>query len=91
MKEGILDKALRAERPEIQQMILREQLQHILLQEMDRMNVFEHTCFVGGTALRILYDLKRFSEDLDFSSRQPIDKKIKYLIKLSQKVKELAR
>jgi Nucleotidyl transferase AbiEii toxin, Type IV TA system len=28
---------------------------------------FEHAAFYGGTALRILYGLDRFSEDLDFS------------------------
>ena len=28
---------------------------------------YKNLSFVGGTALRVLYDLRRFSEDLDFS------------------------
>jgi len=44
----------------------REFLQELILQIMDRQGYFAHLAFVGGTALRILYDLPRFSEDLDF-------------------------
>ena len=29
--------------------------------------IFNNLAFVGGTALRVLYDLRRYSEDLDFS------------------------
>ena len=36
-----------------------------------RHNFFEHAAFYGGTALRILYGLDRFSEDLDFSLFKP--------------------
>lgn len=32
---------------------------------------FNHALFYGGTALRILYGLPRFSEDLDFSLLKP--------------------
>jgi predicted nucleotidyltransferase component of viral defense system len=32
---------------------------------------FEHAAFYGGTALRVLYGLDRYSEDLDFSLLQP--------------------
>ncbi len=32
---------------------------------------FEHAAFYGGTALRILYGLNRYSEDLDFSLLKP--------------------
>ncbi len=45
---------------------LREELHHLLLQEADRKGAFRDMCFVGGTALRIVYGLDRFSEDLDF-------------------------
>jgi len=45
----------------------REFLQLILLKIMYDKNFFENLTFVGGTALRIIYDTKRFSEDLDFS------------------------
>lgn len=47
--------------------IAREFLQELALQIMDRKGYFSHLAFVGGTALRILYGLPRFSEDLDFS------------------------
>lgn len=46
--------------------ITREFLQELTLQIMDRQGYFTHLAFVGGTALRILYDLPRFSEHLDF-------------------------
>lgn len=45
---------------------LREFLQVLLLKILYDTHQFKHLAFVGGTALRILYDLNRFSEDLDF-------------------------
>ena len=42
-------------------------MQELILQIIDRQGYFKNLAFVGGTALRILYDLPRFSEDLDFS------------------------
>lgn len=45
---------------------MREYLQAYVLRIMHDRNVFQSTAFVGGTALRFLYDLPRFSEDLDF-------------------------
>lgn len=47
--------------------LLRELLQSLTLLGLWRSNFFEHAAFYGGTALRILYGLDRFSEDLDFS------------------------
>ena len=46
---------------------LREIMQEIALLGLWRMKFFENASFYGGTALRILYGLDRFSEDLDFS------------------------
>ena len=46
---------------------LREILQEIVLLGLYRAGFFEHALFYGGTALRILHGLDRFSEDLDFS------------------------
>ncbi len=46
---------------------LREILQEIVLLGLYRGGFFNHAVFYGGTALRILYGLDRFSEDLDFS------------------------
>ncbi len=46
---------------------LKEIIQEITLLGLWRAKFFEHAAFYGGTALRILYGLDRFSEDLDFS------------------------
>ncbi len=46
---------------------LREIIQEIALVGLWRAKFFEEAAFYGGTALRILYGLDRFSEDLDFS------------------------
>jgi hypothetical protein len=53
-----LDDSLRA---------LREIMQEIALLGLWRSKFFEKAAFYGGTALRVLYGLDRFSEDLDFS------------------------
>jgi len=53
-----LDDSLRA---------LREVMQEIALLGLWRSKFFEKAAFYGGTALRVLYGLDRFSEDLDFS------------------------
>lgn len=46
---------------------LKEIMQEIALLGLWRAKFFEHALFYGGTALRILHKLPRFSEDLDFS------------------------
>jgi predicted nucleotidyltransferase component of viral defense system len=46
---------------------LREIVQEIALLGLWRAKFFEHAAFYGGTALRILYGLDRFSEDLEFT------------------------
>jgi len=50
---------------------LKEIIQEIALLGLWRAKFFEHAAFYGGTALRILYNLDRFSEDLDFSLLKP--------------------
>ena len=50
---------------------LREILQEIVLYALSDAGFFNHAVFYGGTALRILYGLTRFSEDLDFSLLKP--------------------
>ena len=52
---------------------LREILQEITLLGLSRAKFFEHGAFYGGSAMRILYGLNRFSEDLDFSLLAPND------------------
>jgi len=46
---------------------IREFLQVISLKIIYDKNFFKNMAFVGGTALRVLFGLRRFSEDLDFS------------------------
>ncbi len=46
---------------------LKEIIQEVALLGLWRAKFFEHAAFYGGTALRILYRLDRFSEDMDFS------------------------
>jgi len=47
--------------------VLREYLQAHVLYSLQSVRAFERIAFVGGTALRFLYGLRRYSEDLDFS------------------------
>ena len=53
---------------------LREIMQEIALAGLQRAGFFEKAAFYGGTALRIFYNLDRFSEDLDFSLLEPDEK-----------------
>lgn len=50
---------------------MKEIIQEIALVGLWRARFFEHAAFYGGTALRILYQLDRFSEDLDFALLKP--------------------
>jgi predicted nucleotidyltransferase component of viral defense system len=45
---------------------LREFLQLLILDALHQKTYFRNISFLGGTALRILYKIKRYSEDLDF-------------------------
>jgi len=46
---------------------LREYVQVLVLRSLHECEAFRPLAFVGGTALRLLHGLPRFSEDLDFS------------------------
>jgi predicted nucleotidyltransferase component of viral defense system len=50
---------------------LAETVQSIALLGLSRGGFFSYAAFYGGTALRLLYHLDRFSEDLDFSLTSP--------------------
>lgn len=50
---------------------MKEVIQEILLCGLSRAGFFDKAVFYGGTALRIFYGLNRYSEDLDFSLREP--------------------
>lgn len=62
-KSGRLEDTMRA---------LREIMQEIALLGLWRSKFFESAAFYGGTAMRVLYGLDRFSEDLDFSLLKPM-------------------
>lgn len=67
---------------------LKEIIQEIALLGLYRAKFFEKAAFYGGTALRILYALPRFSEDLDFTLMQP-DRNFSLKPYFSAVVKEL--
>jgi predicted nucleotidyltransferase component of viral defense system len=58
---------------EEQNNVLKEIVQEIILYGLSTINFFEKALFQGGTALRILYGLPRFSEDMDFIVKDPKD------------------
>lgn len=47
---------------------LREYVQWLILKAMDEKGQRRQLAFVGGTALRVIHKIERFSEDLDFSA-----------------------
>jgi hypothetical protein len=54
-----------------QENALKEIAQEIALMALSRAGFFRVAAFQGGTCLRILYGLERFSEDLDFVLEEP--------------------
>ena len=54
-----------------EQHVLREVLQEVALSGLSRAGFFKDGAFHGGSSLRILHGLRRFSEDLDFILRTP--------------------
>ena len=50
---------------------VKEITQELVLAALARSNFFKAAAFQGGTCLRILYGLERFSEDLDFVLQKP--------------------
>jgi predicted nucleotidyltransferase component of viral defense system len=73
MNEAVMRMLARYERRKVEDDViaLREILQEMALLGLWRSRFFEKAAFYGGTALRILHGLDRFSEDLDFSLLKP--------------------
>ena len=67
MKEEAISLAKNVADPGQRLNVLREYLQALVLRSLHESEAFQCLAFVGGTALRFLYGLPRFSEDLDFS------------------------
>ena len=55
--------------------IIKELLQEVILYYLSRKGYGGKLIFEGGTCLRFVYGLKRFSEDIDFSIKEEIDTK----------------
>lgn len=90
MKDFVLELAEKQRGLNAKLNIMREYLQAYILRILHDAGFFRTNAFLGGTALRFLYDLPRFSEDLDFSlAKKPeyqfvdIIKKIKQELVLS--------
>jgi len=68
---------------------LAETIQSVALLGLSRTDFFTYAAFYGGTALRLLYNLERFSEDLDFSLVEPAEdfRLASYLESLQEEMK----
>ena len=66
MKEAAIAIAREGKNPVEKLNRLREYMQAFVLRSLHEAEAFNTIAFVGGTALRFLYGLPRFSEDLDF-------------------------
>ncbi|MBM4164532.1 MAG: nucleotidyl transferase AbiEii/AbiGii toxin family protein [Lentisphaerae bacterium] len=51
--------------------VLQEMMQHYVLTSLSRAGLFAEAIFHGGTCLRIVNGINRFSEDLDFLLKRP--------------------
>jgi hypothetical protein len=68
MKEHLRDLVAGAVSPALALCLAREYIQARILQSLQAAGAFTRWAFLGGTALRFLYRLPRFSEGLDFST-----------------------
>jgi len=55
-----------------EQNAIKEVAQEVILYALSKAKFFDHAHFLGGTALRVVHGLNRFSEDLDFSTNKPL-------------------
>jgi len=67
MKEEALSIIKDVSNPADKLNLLREYVQAMVLRSLHESEAFVNLSFVGGTALRFVHNLPRFSEDLDFS------------------------
>lgn len=76
MIERVLESQFKEHQPNNaneQENILQEILQKYVLASLARQGFFVTAIFHGGTCLRIIHDMQRFSEDLDFLLKKPSD------------------
>lgn len=76
MDNSIIQQRLKEANPktlEEQTHILKEIVQEVILYGLSTIHFFDKVLFQGGTALRILYGLPRFSEDMNFILKNPYE------------------
>src|SRR5215216_3404869 len=71
MKEYLRTLIQSASSPVQARNLAREYLQALTLQSLQRTGAMTTVAFHGGTSLRFLYSLPRYSEDLDFALERP--------------------
>jgi hypothetical protein len=71
MKEYLIHSVLSNQDPARGRNLVREYLQARILGSLQRCGAMIPLAFQGGTALRFLYGIPRFSEDLDFTLERP--------------------
>jgi predicted nucleotidyltransferase component of viral defense system len=71
MKDHLLQLIRSQTQPVQQRNLAREYLQARILESLQRSGAMIPLAFQGGTALRFLFNLPRFSEDLDFALERP--------------------
>lgn len=71
MKEYLADRVREARTPVEARNLVREYLQARILDSLQRAGAMVPLAFQGGTALRLLYGLPRYSQDLDFTLERP--------------------
>lgn len=62
-------------RPDVLRLKLKEKLQLYVLDFIYNSPEYQHLIFYGGTCLRKCFNINRMSEDVDFESLEPFDKK----------------
>ncbi len=67
MKEELVHRVRESGSPEAGRNVMREMLQARILASLQRAGAMIPLAFHGGTALRFLYAIRRYSEDLDFA------------------------
>jgi predicted nucleotidyltransferase component of viral defense system len=72
MKAYLRNLCVNADTPLIAQHLVREYLQARILQSLQRVGAMQSIAFHGGTALRFLYEIPRYSEDLDFTLERAV-------------------
>lgn len=71
MKDYLCQILSHIDNPILARCLAREYLQARILQSLQERGAFNTWAFQGGTALRFLYSMPRFSEDLDFALVEP--------------------